>query len=227
MDIPHAPSAKLTSPDTAVSVIRSGARVFIGMACAAPRTLIRALESCPNALADVQLVHFISAGVIAPQADVPETQFRHRCFFVDSEVRELVREGLADYIPTSIAQVPWLVENGRIPIDVALIQTEAEHLCNVDYESEVAFLAVTGERENEQVVGSSCYFLNPSTNLAEVAYMIHPDWQSTGLGSALQRRMIECAKARGIAGFSAEVLVTNTKMLRLARGASDNVTSTG
>ena len=84
--------------------------------------------------------------------------------------------------------------------------SEAQFLCNVDYENEVAFLAVTGEREHEEIVGSSCYFVNPSTNLAEVAYMIHPKWQSTGLGSALQRRMIEFAQAKGLRGFTAEIL---------------------
>jgi acyl-CoA hydrolase/RimJ/RimL family protein N-acetyltransferase len=109
----------------------------------------------------------------------------------------------------------------------ALAVSEAEHLCNVDYENEMAFLAAIGERENEKVVGSSCYFLNPSTNLAEVAYMIRSDWQGTGLGTALQQRMTEYAKARGLRGFTAEILMSNDKMLRLARSVSDKVTMTG
>jgi acyl-CoA hydrolase/GNAT superfamily N-acetyltransferase len=109
----------------------------------------------------------------------------------------------------------------------ALAVPEAEHLCNVDYENEMAFLAVIGERENEKVVGSSCYFLNPSTNLAEVGFMIRSDWQGTGLGTALQRRMTEYAKTRGLRGFTAEILTSNNKMLRLARSASDNVTMKG
>jgi GNAT superfamily N-acetyltransferase len=101
--------------------------------------------------------------------------------------------------------------------------SEAQFLCNVDYDNEVAFLAVTGEREHEEIVGSSCYFVNPSTNLAEVAYMISPKWQSTGLGSALQRRMREFAQARGLRGFTAEILMSNTKMVRLAKGVSSKV----
>jgi acyl-CoA hydrolase/RimJ/RimL family protein N-acetyltransferase len=104
--------------------------------------------------------------------------------------------------------------------------SEAQFLCNVDYDNDVAFLAVTGEREQEKIVGSSCYFVNPSTNLAEVAYMIHPKWQSTGLGSALQRRMIEFAKAKGLRGFTAEILTSNNKMVRLAKSASNKVSIT-
>ena len=35
---------------------------------------------------------------------------------------------------------------------------ELQTLCNVNHETEVAFVAVTGPRENEVVVGSGCYF---------------------------------------------------------------------
>ena len=99
----------------------------------------------------------------------------------------------------------------------------AEHLCNVDYESEMAFLAVVGDRENESVVGSACYFLNPTTNLAEAAYMIHPKWQGLGLGRILQQRMIEYAQPRGLRGFTLEILTTNDKMIKLAKSGSDKV----
>jgi RimJ/RimL family protein N-acetyltransferase len=71
----------------------------------------------------------------------------------------------------------------------SLAYRELQTLCNVNYESEVAFLAVTGPRENEEVVGSACYFLNPTTNLAEGAFMVSPKWQGAGVGTALQARL--------------------------------------
>ena len=61
------------------------------------------------------------------------------------------------------------------------------------------------------------YFLNPSTNLAEVAYMIVPEWQGSGLGAALQQRLKEFAMERGLRGFVAEFLQTNSAMLNLAK----------
>ena len=97
--------------------------------------------------------------------------------------------------------------------------TKAEHLCNVDYENEMAFVAVSGERENEQLAGSSCYSVDPETNMAEVAFMIRPEWQSMGLGRALQQRMVEYAVSRGIRGFTADILEENKKMLTLIRSA--------
>jgi len=95
--------------------------------------------------------------------------------------------------------------------------SRAQHLCNVNYESEMAFLAVIGEQERERVIGNACYFVDPSENLAEVAYMIHPEWQGTGLGTALQERMAEYGRSKGLRGFTAEILAQNQKMLSLIK----------
>jgi acyl-CoA hydrolase/N-acetylglutamate synthase-like GNAT family acetyltransferase len=101
----------------------------------------------------------------------------------------------------------------------SLSYQDLQTLCNVNHETQVAFLAVTGPRENEVVVGSGCYFLNATTNLAEVAYMVAPDWQGQGLGTALQTRLQEYAMARGVKGFVAEILANNARMVRLAANA--------
>ncbi len=101
----------------------------------------------------------------------------------------------------------------------SLSYQDLQTLCNVNHETQVAFLAVTGPRENEVVVGSGCYFLNATTNLAEVAYMVAPDWQGQGLGTALQTRLQEYAVARGVKGFVAEILANNARMVRLAANA--------
>ena len=98
----------------------------------------------------------------------------------------------------------------------------AESLCNVDYENEMAFVAVLGDMENETIVGSSCYFKDPGDNLAEVAYMIRPEWQGKGVGSVLQEIMTQYAKSKGLAGFRAEILRENLKMTRLFQ-QGDNI----
>ena len=105
----------------------------------------------------------------------------------------------------------------------ALSSAEVQKLCNLDYKLAVAFVAVHGVRENEQVVGHASYFVNPSTNLAETAFMVDNTWQGTGLGGSLQRRLVEHAKGRGLRGFEAEILPENTKMIKLARSCCDNV----
>jgi acyl-CoA hydrolase/RimJ/RimL family protein N-acetyltransferase len=98
-----------------------------------------------------------------------------------------------------------------------LSDAEVQRLCNVNYETEVAFVATVGPREEATIVGQACYFINPSNNLADTAYMVHPDWQSHGLGSALQKCITQHAAKRGVRGFVADVLPGNTRMLRLAQ----------
>jgi RimJ/RimL family protein N-acetyltransferase len=108
----------------------------------------------------------------------------------------------------------------------SLSYQDLQTLCNVNHETQVAFLAVTGPREHEVVVASGCYFLNPTTNLAEVAFMVAPEWQGQGLGTALQTRLQEYAMARNVRGFIAEILASNERMVRLAAKASGVATTT-
>lgn len=97
----------------------------------------------------------------------------------------------------------------------ALTDVAAQNLCSVDYEDDMAFAAVLGPPEHERVVATSAYFLNQATGLAEVAYMVDPEWQGAGLASLLHARMAEYARARGVRGFVAEVLARNAAMLRV------------
>jgi acyl-CoA hydrolase/RimJ/RimL family protein N-acetyltransferase len=98
-----------------------------------------------------------------------------------------------------------------------LSNAEVQRLCNLNYETEVAFVATAGSREESLIVAQSCYFINPTTNLADTAFMVHPDWQGCGLGTAMQNCMTMHAKKRGLRGFVADVLPGNTRMLRLAQ----------
>jgi len=108
----------------------------------------------------------------------------------------------------------------------SLSYRDLQTLCNVNHDAQVAFVAVAGPRENEEIVGSGCYFVNPTTNLAEVAFMMAPQWQGHGLGTLLQDRLQEYAAARGVRGFTAEILPGNTRMLRLALRAKGSATTT-
>jgi len=115
--------AKVKTAADAVEQIVGGSHVFVGTACATPRTLVGALETMPYPPADIELVHFINGGAV-PHDDQGHatTRFQHRTFFVGSDIRAAVKQGLAEYVPMSIARVPQLIENGRVRVDVALIQ---------------------------------------------------------------------------------------------------------
>ena len=89
----------------------------------------------------------------------------------------------------------------------------AEHLCSVGYDNEMAFVAVIGDAEDERIVGTGCYYLDPSDGLADVAYMIDPGWQGCGLGKTLQDRIVAYGRDKGFRGLKADVLAENKPML--------------
>lgn len=90
----------------------------------------------------------------------------------------------------------------------------------------MAFAAVVGPPERERIVGTSCYYLNPATGLAEVSYMVDPDWQGVGLGRVLHTRLVEYAREHGVRGFKADVLVRNSSMLRVFERGDHDLTMT-
>ena len=122
---PDAIADKVRTPAQAVSAVKSGDRVFIGTACATPRSLIQALETMEEQLFDVKLIHFLTDGAIPIENGIPTTRFQHKVFFVGSDTREAIKKGKAEYIPISIAHLPRLIENETIPINVAMIQVSA------------------------------------------------------------------------------------------------------
>ena len=99
----------------------------------------------------------------------------------------------------------------------SLTDSAAQHLTSVSYDDEMAFAAVVGPFERERIVGTGCYYVDASTGLADVAYMVDPEWQGSGLGTILHGRLVEYARERGVRGFTADVLASNEAMLNVFR----------
>lgn len=106
----------------AVRRIRPGQRVFVGTGCGEPRTLVRALTDRAGELADIELVHLLTFGE-APYAR-PELAdiFHVNSFFLAENVRGVVQQGLGDYTPIFLSDIPRLFASGALPLDAALIQ---------------------------------------------------------------------------------------------------------
>jgi RimJ/RimL family protein N-acetyltransferase len=105
----------------------------------------------------------------------------------------------------------------------SLTDRAAQYLCSVDYDEEMAFVAVVGPSAHERIVAASCYYLSPATRLAEVAYMVDPDWQGAGLGRILHARLVEYAREHGARGLTADVLLGNSRMMRVFRNGDHSL----
>lgn len=113
--------------DEVFSHIRRGKTIFIGSACAEPQYLVQCLisyiESKPKAIVDAEVIHVRTLGVAPYAQEKYKHNFRHNSFFIGESTRSAVNTGMADYTPIFLFQVPSLISEGLVKIDVALIQT--------------------------------------------------------------------------------------------------------
>lgn len=105
----------------AVKVIKSGDTVFIHGVAQAPQLLIDAMVDRAPELENVRIVHIhheAEAPYVKPEY---EGIFKCESFFVGANVRKATMQGLADYIPVFLSEIPGLIRKGIVNIDVALM----------------------------------------------------------------------------------------------------------
>lgn len=88
---------------------------------------------------------------------------------------------------------------------------------NVDYERSMAFVAVIGEGDSEQIVGVARYAADPGSRDCEFAVTVADAWQSRGIGTTLARLLFFYAREHGMRRIYGRVLTGNSHMLDLAR----------
>jgi acyl-CoA hydrolase len=106
----------------AIGLVRSGDRIFIHTAAAAPRVLVEALGARVGDLKDVEIVQLHTEGPAPYAAPGAERSFRVRCLFIGPNMRAAIAEGRADYVPVFLSDVPVLFRHDVLPLDVALVQ---------------------------------------------------------------------------------------------------------
>ncbi|HHL33666.1 MAG TPA: acetyl-CoA hydrolase/transferase family protein, partial [Desulfobulbaceae bacterium] len=112
----------VSTPTQALTHVQPGQRVFIGTGCGEPVQLVSAMTKRAGSLANVELVQLITKGK-APYAEKRYAEcFTINSFYIGSNVRDMIQEGMGDYTPILMSDVPGLLNSGVLPLDVALIQ---------------------------------------------------------------------------------------------------------
>ncbi|MGC4084028.1 MAG: acetyl-CoA hydrolase/transferase C-terminal domain-containing protein [Vicinamibacterales bacterium] len=168
------------SADEAVSVVRSGMRLFVHGAAATPTTLIEALRRTD--LEDVTIYHLHTAGP-APFADpAHEGRFFSVSLFTGSPLRTAVDEGRADFMPVFLSDIPSLFESGLIPLDVAFLQLsppDRHGYCTLGTSVDAALAASRSARIvvaeiNEQMPRTHGNTLVPFSAISRAVHTNHP-----------------------------------------------------
>jgi len=90
-------------------------------------------------------------------------------------------------------------------------------LCHLDYDREMALVAVQRDEAGPHLLGVSRYYLDPETGAAEFAVVVGDAWQGKGLGRHLMDRLLDVARQRGVRRLVGAILQENTPMQQLAK----------
>lgn len=88
----------------------------------------------------------------------------------------------------------------------------------IDYDREMALIALVSEDGAERQVGAARYTLSADGESVEFALIVDDRWQKSGLGRRLMGALIDCAREKSYRAIVGDVLSDNQKMLRLMTG---------
>ncbi len=137
------------SAEAAVMAIRSGDRVFLQTAAAAPARLIAAMVGRASSLQDVEIVSLHTEGDAPYVRPEYRGSFRLNALFVSRNVRAAVQSGDADAIPIFLSDVPSLFYSGAMPLDVAMVHVsppDRHGYCSLGVSVDVTRAAVHSAR---------------------------------------------------------------------------------
>jgi acetyltransferase len=85
----------------------------------------------------------------------------------------------------------------------------------VDYDREMALIALVDEVGGPAQIGAARYALMADGESVEFALVVSDDWQRSGLGRRLMDALMDCAREKSYHYIVGDVLSENQKMLRL------------
>lgn len=107
--------------EEAAQKVHSGQRVFLTGNCSTPQRFLAALRERFEELRAVEIVQVLDLGagdyITAEMSD----HIRVNSLFISPKVRKAVNQGLADFTPVFLHEIPSLFRSGRLVLDVAVI----------------------------------------------------------------------------------------------------------
>jgi acyl-CoA hydrolase len=134
-----------SSPAEALSIIKSGDRVFLQGSAMTPVYLANEMAKEAQRLRHVEVVSISVYGELEIAKPGYEKSFQINSMFVSGSLRQAVNEGRADYIPVFLSEIPELFKRGILPIDVAIVQVsipDKHGYCSLGVSVDVARSAV-------------------------------------------------------------------------------------
>jgi len=109
------------SAEEAISVIKSGDRIFSHGSACTPNYLLNELANQSSRFKDIEMVSITQQGAVAIARPEYKDNFHINSLFVSTPVREAVNSDRGDFVPIFLSEIPILFKNNILPLDVAII----------------------------------------------------------------------------------------------------------
>lgn len=130
--------------EEAIQFVKSGQRVFLHGSAATPVHLITELIRQKDRLNDVELVSISLQGIDMNHHNLAG-HFYMNSLFVSESNRRAVNEGMGDYVPVFLSEIPLLFSRNILPLDVAIVHVsppDKHGYCSLGTSVDIALAAV-------------------------------------------------------------------------------------
>jgi acyl-CoA hydrolase/RimJ/RimL family protein N-acetyltransferase len=108
----------------------------------------------------------------------------------------------------------------------SFLREDVSGVASIDYVKNLTIVALVGEIGFGKVVALGGYYLDPATNMAEVAFSTSKEWQGRGLASMILLKLAQAARDRGFKGLVAYTSPRNQNMIKLFKKLPYKIQST-
>jgi acetyltransferase len=93
----------------------------------------------------------------------------------------------------------------------------------IDYDREMALIAVVDKNGIETEIGVARYIINADGSSCEFAIVVGDEWRRRGIAGRLMEKLLECARGRGLEVMEGFVLRDNKEMIDFCKSLGFSV----
>jgi acyl-CoA hydrolase len=141
--------SKYVTAEEAVKIVKSGDRVYLQAAAAAPTILANALTERASELRNVEICHLHIEGEARYANPEFAKSFHVNSFFIGPNVRHTLAAGNGSYTPVFLSELPYLFRKKVLPLDVAFIHVstpDSHGYCSLGVSVEATLAAIESSK---------------------------------------------------------------------------------
>ena len=135
---------KYNTASESIQLIQSNQRVFLHGSAATPVNLINEMIAQKERLQQVELVSISQVGIDLNSEEL-EGHFYINSLFVSDSNRRAINNGMGDYVPVFLSEIPLLFTRGILSLDIAIVQVsppDKHGYCSLGTSVDIARAAV-------------------------------------------------------------------------------------